>query len=135
MKLFRWLKDGGPESRVHGLFLVEIKSLFSVVLLRFSHGTRDAYHSHAFNAVSWLLRGRLVETYRIEHGTAKVTHRPSWRPIWTPRERLHQVRSEGTSWVLSFRGPWSASWREYLPGKGYEITLTHGRRVIEGRIP
>lgn len=32
MKFFSWDKDGEPESKVAGLFLCEIKSLFSVAL-------------------------------------------------------------------------------------------------------
>mgnify|MGYP001575993171 CR=1 FL=1 len=58
MKLFYYGKDGGPESHVWGFWLIEAKSLFSIVLLRFENGTREAYHSHAFNSLSWVLRGR-----------------------------------------------------------------------------
>ena len=35
MKLFQISKDGGAESTVWGLFLIEIKSLFSIALLCF----------------------------------------------------------------------------------------------------
>ena len=49
MKLFKYMKDGGPESTVWGYFLIEIKSLFTIVLLHFKNGSREAYHNHAFN--------------------------------------------------------------------------------------
>lgn len=61
MKFLYYGKNGGPESRVWGYFLIEIKSLFSIVLLRFENGSRDAYHTHAFHCFSWLLRGHLTE--------------------------------------------------------------------------
>lgn len=126
MKLFQIAKDGGPESHVSGLFAVEIKRLFSVVLLRFAPGSRDAYHSHAFSCFSWVLRGRLVEN----HMNGKVdTHDASWRPFITRRSTFHKVVSDGTTWVLSFRGPWANSWREYIPASGKHLTLTNGRVV------
>lgn len=47
----QWGKDGGPESKVWGLWVLRIKTLFTVVLLKFENGTRDAYHSHAFGSI------------------------------------------------------------------------------------
>lgn len=64
MKIFRKMKDGGGDSTVTGYFLIEIKSLFSVVLLRFDGESRDAYHEHAFNCVSWLLAAAGFTTRR-----------------------------------------------------------------------
>jgi hypothetical protein len=59
MRFFHHGKDGGPESPVEGYWLFEIKWLCSIVLLKFNDGGREAYHSHAFNALSWLLKGDL----------------------------------------------------------------------------
>ena len=50
MKLFHKSHDGGKNSGVTGYWLIEWKSGFSIVVLRFSKGTREAFHSHAFNA-------------------------------------------------------------------------------------
>ncbi len=128
MKILKIMKDGGPLSKVWGMFLIEIKSAFSVVLLRFSDGSREAYHTHAFNAVSWVLRGKLIEN---NLGGDRKVYTPSWFPIHTPRNCFHMVVSEGTTWVLSFRGPWVAEWKEYLPDENIIITLTHGRQVVD----
>ena len=35
MRFMNWEKDGGYESTVTGLYIVEIKKLFSIVLLKF----------------------------------------------------------------------------------------------------
>lgn len=119
-------KDGGPKSKVTGYWLIEIKSLFSIVLLRFDPGTRDADHSHAFNSVSWLLRGMLIEIVKGPPGIRRVIgYAPSLRPIMTYRTTNHRVCSVGTSWVLSFRGPWSKTWEDSEEG-----TLTHGRQRV-----
>jgi hypothetical protein len=125
MNVLKITKDGGPESTVWAYWLIEIKWLFSICLLRFENGSRDAYHSHAFNAVSWVLRGELRE--QVLNGE-RVFYLPSLLPIFTARERCHMVVSSGRSWVLSVRGPWARSWREYLPSTQRSINLTNGRR-------
>ena len=121
-------KDGGPESTVWAHWLFECKGVGSIVLLRFEDGSRDAYHSHAFNSISWLLSGGLVED-RIEDdlpGGHRVTaYLPHWLPIITTRDNCHRVVSVGRSWVLSFRGPWARTWREHSAAG--DVTLASGR--------
>jgi hypothetical protein len=130
-------KDGGPESRVWAYWLFSYKPWFGIVLLRFEDGSRDAYHEHAFNCVSWVLKGKLRErTLLPKHdgrgflGALLTDYAASWRPVITRRDTLHKVTSVGRTWVLSFRGPWADTWREWLPQPGRFITLTHGRRVL-----
>jgi hypothetical protein len=126
MKLLQKGKDGGPESLVTGYWLIEIKSLFSIVLLRFEHGSREAFHSHVFNCFSWVLSGGLRE----EHlGSNIEYHFPSLKPFCTYRDTFHKVSSAGRSWVLSFRGPWAATWEESIDGR--RRILGHGR-VVKG---
>jgi hypothetical protein len=126
MRVCYYGKDGGPDSKVWGFWLIEIKRWFSIVLLRFESGSREAYHSHAFNAVSWLVHGMLLEKLYDGHEEA---YTPSWLPIVTRRCTFHQVHSVGRSWVLSFRGPWARTWREYGPDG--DVVLTNGRKVVD----
>jgi hypothetical protein len=121
-------KDGGPDSRVWGYWLVEIKSLFSIALLRFEDGSREAYHSHAFNSVSLVLSGRLMEVFEDRLGMLEHT---AGHVVVTRRSDFHKVHSIGRTWVLTFRGPWSDTWHERT-ADGYH-TLSHGRRVVESR--
>ena len=128
MKLFHHAKDGGNESNVDGYWLIEAKGLFSIVLLQFRAGSREAFHTHAFNAVSWIIYGKMVE-YTVDGEIVELT--PSILPIYTPRDRFHKVFGvANNTWALSFRGPWVNTWREYLPKLNKYITLTHGRKVI-----
>ena len=127
MKLFSLAKDGGPDSHVTGFFLVEIKSLFSIVLLHFANGTREAYHSHAFNAVTWVLKGEFQE--RMLDGKVNI-FKPSLKPKITLRSTFHKVFSVGSTWALSFRGPWTNTWKEFLPSTRKFVTLTHGRKIV-----
>lgn len=135
MKLFKVSKDGGPDSNVTGFFLIEIKSLFSIVLLRFTNGSRDVFHSHAFNSLSWILRGRLSESRLVDirkhpTGFAQTVFRPSIFPIWTSRTNIHKVSSVGTTYVISFRGPWEYFWQEVDFKTRIVTTLKHGRRIV-----
>jgi predicted metal-dependent enzyme (double-stranded beta helix superfamily) len=128
MKWLEWCKDGGPDSNVSGLFVVEIKSLFSIVLLKFANGSREAFHEHAFNALSWVLRGKLVED---NTNWVVNTYTPSLLPIFTKRSTFHRVVSIGDTWVISLRGPWRKQWREYIPATRELLTLTNGRTVVQ----
>lgn len=127
MKLFSKGKDGGPQSTVTGYWLIEIKKLFSIVLLRFDHGSRDEYHNHAFNSLNWVLKGVVCEE---DLGGGHCFHRPSLKPILTLRRTFHRVRSIGTTWVFSIRGPWSKYWTEWSPKTQQYTTLTNHRRVV-----
>lgn len=126
MKFFSRSKDGGPESPVDAFFFVEIKSLFSIAVLRFNYGSREAFHTHAFNALTWFIRGDLVE--QDVNGDYYVYKR-SILPKLTRRTKNHRVIAVETSWCFTLRGPWQKTWTETKDGKS--IVLTHGRKRVE----
>ena len=127
---FKKSKDGGPDSNVTGYWLIEWKRYFSVALLCFEDGTREAFHSHAFNCVSWVLSGKLVEWRKWPGCMRRSEFLPSLKPVITTRDNLHRVFSVGRTWVLTFRGPWCDYWHAVLP-EGQRVTLTHGRKVVK----
>jgi len=141
MRFLEIVKDGGAESTVWAYVLIESKRFGSIMLLRFDHGTREAFHSHAFNSTSWVLRGGgLIEEFHPDspeytEGSAGPgamcfrVHLPSWRPVLTFRDTYHKVFSCGRTWVLTFRGPWAPTWRDQAVGEP-ERVLTHGRREV-----
>ena len=131
VKILMGHRDGGPESEVR-CWGVEIKGLFSVLLLQFTPLTREAYHSHAFWSISWLLKGVLVERRIMPSGRHRwTTYRAGLRPIIVTRDNLHRVRSgRGVSWALTFRGPWKNWWYERRESEGRYVFLTHGRKEL-----
>lgn len=135
--LHKWLPrflykkfDGGKESGITGYFLIEWKILFSIGLLHFKKGSRDNYHSHAFNAITWFLKGTVTEE---KYQGQKKDFKPSLWPKFTPRTNIHRVISHSDTWALTFRGPWQDVWYEISPFStdGNYIKMTHGRRIIE----
>lgn len=125
MKILFKASDGGKDSGVTGYWLIEWKSMFSIVLLRFSKGSREAFHSHAFNALTWWLKGRAVEHF--EDNSPPKTWTPSIKPKYTPRRCFHKIFAEDVTWALSIRGPWEKTWFEKR--NNTYMTLSQGRRV------
>jgi hypothetical protein len=128
MKIFSYGKDGGLKSVVWGLWLIEMKKLFSIALLCFENGSREAFHSHAFWSISWILSGRLEE-HQMD-GTIRV-FKPSLIPVIIPRDNFHKVFSFGRTWALTFRGPWAKTWKEFIPETGEYVTLSSGRKIVK----
>ena len=64
-RIFYVKPDGGKDSGVTGYFLIEWKWLFSIAILKFEEGSREAYHSHAFNAYTWWISGKVMKVYII----------------------------------------------------------------------
>lgn len=130
MRIFYKGKDGGLDSPVTGYWLVEIKYLFSIVLLKFNNGRREQFHTHAFNALTWFIKGNMQEE-RLLAGQRKFRiYKRSLIPKLTKRDNLHRVYSIGTSWCFSIRGPWAKTWKEYDEQTNTLTTLTSGRRVV-----
>jgi hypothetical protein len=123
MAIFKKAPDGGPQSPVKAYFLCEFKGLFSIALLNFAQGGREAFHTHAFNAITWFLCGDLEEE-QID-GTRKK-YRRSLIPKLTKRDNNHRVRAAKSSWCFTIRGPWKAEWTEDDVEAGVTTIFGHG---------
>lgn len=131
MKIFKKMKDGGPHSTVTGYWLIEWKAVFSIVLLKFEGQSRETYHTHAFNCISWLISGELQESFKNAAKSLKH-YTPSLVPFVTKRTDFHKVDSIDTSWLLSIRGPWNKTWHETDQSTPDQTrTLSSGRKVVD----
>jgi len=127
MKFLFKRADGGPDSNVTGYWFIEWKKVFSIALLKFSQGSRENYHSHAFNSFSVVLKGHIKE--EMFNGTTNDFK--TGKIVVTTRSNLHKVFGVApTTWVLTFRGPWLDTWYEKTPSNE-TIILTHGREVVD----
>jgi len=127
MRFFCKVKDGGPESPVDAYVLFEIKWLCSVMLLKFNKGGREAFHTHAFNALTWFLFGAIIE----EDVSGEMHwYRRSLIPKLTKKSKNHRVLAHRDSWCFTIRGPWAKTWTETFVGRPM-IVLTHGRKEVK----
>lgn len=117
--------DGGSDSGVQAFFFIEWKVLFSIAILRFNKGSREAYHNHAFNAYTWWLKGHVTE---IKLDGQEIDYKPSFTPKFTSRDNFHKVMAHENTYALTIRGRWNDTWKEYRKDK--YVTLTHGRKEI-----
>lgn len=136
MRFLSKAKDGGPRSPVDAYFLIELKNWFSIALLKFNKGSREEYHTHAFNAYTWFLKGQLVEESIEDTDLFKdvIRTRPYKRrlkPKFTPRDQLHRVKALADSWCFTVRGPWVDRWIEFNDNTNTTTVLTNGREVVE----
>lgn len=139
-RLFYVKPDGGKDSGVTAYFLIEWKKFFSIGILKFNEGSREAYHNHAFNALTFWLKGSVTEVKLIDEPkrdfgdivsyktTEEHDYIPSLKPKYTSRNNFHKVVAHENTWALTFRGPWIDYWKEYKNDR--YITLTHGRKEI-----
>lgn len=118
--------DGGRDSGVTGYFLLEWKAVFSIGLLHFKPGSREAFHTHAFNAITFWLKGSVTEHQILG---MKKDFKPSFKPKYTKRTNCHRVLAHTDAWALTFRGPWQDVWWEYRR-EGKFVGLTHGRKEV-----
>tara|TARA_R110000850_G_scaffold46581_2_gene117297 strand:- start:5 stop:406 length:402 start_codon:yes stop_codon:yes gene_type:complete len=120
-------KDGGSDSPVDAYFLIEIKSLFSVAILKFNKGGREAFHTHAFNAYTWFLKGDLEEEDVLG---SKYQYKRSLLPKYTTIEKNHRVLAKEDSYCLTVRGSWVNIWTEYRKDDNTSTLFTLGRKVL-----
>ena len=125
MKFLKKSPDGGINSGTTAYFLIEIKSLFSIALLRFDNGSPERLHTHAFNAYTLWLKGKVIE----QHRDGKRHFYQSGMFKTTKRSTFHKIIAMDTAWAISFRGPWTDTWQEDRGGEEL-ITLTHGRKEV-----
>lgn len=123
VKLFHKSYDGGQDSGVTGYWLIEWKKGFSICLLNFSEGSREAYHSHAFNALTWWLKGEVREEFL--NNDKPIVWKPSLKPKFTPKQNFHKIIGLKESWAFCIRGKWDETWQENKNGETY--TLKQGR--------
>ena len=123
-------KDGGPKSPVDAYFLIEIKGLFSIALLKFNKGCREEYHTHAFNAYTWFLKGDLLAE---DVNGSTLTYKRSLIPKVTLKGKNHRVKAIKDSWCFTLRGPWDDSWTEY--DEKLDVTTVLGNhRIVLGKV-
>lgn len=127
MNVFKKLKDGGSESPVDAYFLFEIKGLASIALLKFNKGGREAFHTHAFDALTWFIKGDLVEE-DVSGETYK--YKKSLVPKLTPKSKNHRVLANKDSYCLTVRGKWVDSWTEYNKESNETTFFNWGRKVV-----
>lgn len=112
--------------------LLEWKPLFSIKLFYFhpSTGVQDRFHTHAFNAVSFLLKGSYIEEV-IKDGYVVRMNRNRRRMLCIPAGQYHRITRSLGRRTLLITGPWGDTFKElrHVEGNQFQEVL-----VGEGRV-
>jgi len=127
MHICKKRKDGGKNSPVDAYFLIEWKSFFSIAILKFNKGGREEFHTHAFNALTWFIKGQLEEE---DVDGSLYNYKRSFLPKVTLKDKNHRVKALTDSWCLTLRGSWCDNWTEYKKDVDTTTKITHHRVVL-----
>lgn len=101
------------EQSVTELTILEYKKWFSIKLFNFhkSEGVQDRFHTHAFNAYSFLLKGDYTEEVLEDNKIVKCLRSRS-KALFIPKDSYHRItRSKGCVTLL-VTGPWGETFKE-----------------------
>ena len=126
--------------------LFECKWLFSIYIHDIDSVSQDRFHTHAFNALVYILKGsysELIKVNSVKVNSVKINNdakhennsviRKTYRRgqfRYIPRLLNHKIeKSEPHTTSLSLTGPYSSMWTEELDD-GTLYVLTAGRKVL-----
>lgn len=108
--------------------IFEFKPLGGIIINVFNTDTQNRFHSHAFWAFSWMVRGWYNEEVIEGNQIISKIVKPCFRFI--PRNYIHKIQQSSKNAVsITFEGPWHSTWNEYFDD-GRIKTYTWGRKVL-----
>lgn len=111
--------------------LFEHKNLFSIIIYHWKSIAQNRFHTHAFSALAFLLRGSYTEE-RIVNGKIE-THKVKgiFKPRFLPKNYTHRIlQAKPKTWSIVFVGPWIPYWFEYFHDTKTWVKYTWGRVVV-----
>jgi hypothetical protein len=127
-KLFHWDNTAIGVGNIKRFTIIEIKHVGGIIVNIFNTEAQDRFHSHAFSAFSWMIRGHYYEDVidrRFEVVTKKIE-----KSRFIPKNYIHKItQSSPNAMSVTFEGPWDSTWNEYFDD-GRIRTYSWGRKII-----
>ena len=119
------------EGNVQALAVFENKYLFGITVYKWFTIDQIRFHTHAFNAIAFLIKGWYWE--KVIFNDVEMTNFvniPFW-PRLIPRNYCHAIQhaKPGTMTIV-FSGPWQKHWFEYFPDTKKWIKYNWGRKKV-----
>lgn len=141
MNLFRKLRDtiffkksdvALGEGSVTQYIIFENKHFLSLIFYRWNTVNQTRFHTHAFSAVAFLLKGWYWEKIKIDEHTVDNFVNVPLVPRYLPKQYCHAIGySKPGTITMVITGPWDKTWQEYFPDSDEWVTYTWGRKKIE----
>jgi hypothetical protein len=104
------------EGQVTQYTVFESKRLFSLIFYRWGTIDQVRFHTHAFGAVAFLLRGWYWEKVRFGGTTMTNFVNVPLVPRFLPRNYCHAIENSKPGTItMVIAGPWQKTWWEYFP--------------------
>lgn len=126
-KLFHWDNTSLGVGNIRRFTIFEIKYLGGIIVNIFNTVGQDRFHSHAFHAVSLMLRGHYFEEVIVDN---KIVTKKIEKSRFIPKNYIHKITvSTPNAMSVTFEGPWGSTWDEYFDN-GRVKTYTWGRKLL-----
>lgn len=140
MKWFKKSEVALGEGSVTQYIVFEHKKLFSLIFYRWNTIDQVRFHTHAFAAVAFLLKGWYWEQVIFNKIIMQNFVNIPFLPRFLPKNYCHSVQNAkpGTM-TMVITGPWQKYWFEYFPdyrehehviGTGKWVKYTWGRKKV-----
>jgi hypothetical protein len=119
------------EGYIIAYVLFEWKPLFSIIVYNWKTILQNRFHSHAFAAIAFLLRGSYRESV-FRAGVVTERTVSQWlTPRYLPRNYTHRIlKAEPSTYTIVFTGPWLKHWYEWFEDTNTWVKYGWGRKVI-----
>lgn len=126
-KICHWDNTSLGVGNIRRFTIIEVKYLGGIVVNIFNTEDQDRFHSHAFSALSWMVKGHYYEDVVVE-GKRVITKKIE-KSRFIPRNYIHKItKSSPNAMSITFEGPWESTWNEYFDN-GRIKTYSWGRTV------
>lgn len=127
-KIFHYDKTSLGVGNIQRFIFFEFKFFGGIILNIFNTHNQDRFHSHAFHAISLMLKGAYNEDVIENNKIITKNIKPGIRFI--SRSYIHKIKeSELNTISVTFEGPWQQIWNEYFDN-GRIKTYSWGRKVL-----
>lgn len=110
----------------------ECKWLFSIIFYRWNTVDQIRFHTHAFAAYAFLLRGWYRESVMVDSVVEARTVDQTFKPRFLPKNYCHSIGyAKPNTVTMVIAGPWQKTWKEYFPDTKKWVTYGWGRKVIK----
>lgn len=129
--LFRKKRVELGDGHIMAYTIFEHKYLFSIVVYHWKTIKQNRFHSHAFPAVAFLLKGGYDEEVYTPNGVKQKKVDQWLKPRVLPRNYTHRIlQAEPKTWTIVFTGPWIKYWYEYFEDTQTWVKYSWGRKVL-----
>lgn len=120
------------KGNVDQYIVFENKHLFSIIFYRWNTIDQIRFHTHAFAAVAFLLKGWYWEKVIFNGITmTNFVNVPIW-PRFIPKNYCHAIENaKPNTLTLVLTGPWQKHWYEYFPDTQKWVKYVWGRKKVE----